>query len=43
MDFEDIEAGGFDDGQGNQNVSSQAEADNLVSHNISSLSYTRST
>lgn len=29
-EFIDMEAGGFDDGQGNQNVSSQAETDNLV-------------
>ena len=30
-DFVDMEAGGFDDGQGNKNVSNQAEPDNLVS------------
>ena len=30
-EFVDIEAGGFDNGQGDKNVSSQTEADNVVS------------
>ena len=30
-EFVDIEAGGFDEGEGQQNVSSQAEPNNLVS------------
>ena len=30
-EFVDLEAGGFDDGQGNKNVSNQAEPDNFVS------------
>lgn len=31
-EFVDMNAGGFDDGQGNENISSQAETDNLVSN-----------
>ena len=30
-EFVDIEAGGFDDGEGTKNVSKDAERDNLVS------------
>ena len=30
-DFVDIEAGGFDQGQGDKNVSNKAEPDNIVS------------
>ena len=31
-EFVDMAAGGFDDGQGNENVSSQVETENLVSN-----------
>lgn len=33
-EFVDMAAGGFDDGQGNENVSSQVETDNLVSNRL---------
>lgn len=37
VDFVDMEAGGFDSGQGNRNVSNPLEADSLVSLYSSSI------